>query len=251
VGDRELDEAVDLARRAGDLTLRWFRSMDLAVDRKSDGTVVTAADQAAEDLVREHLREHHPDDTVIGEERGTSDGTSGRTWIVDPIDGTAGFVRGVPLYSTLLALCDGDGPVLGVVHLPAVGSTLWAARSGGCFVDGRPCRVSDRVSLDGALLTTSAYETFRPAQMERLLASGAALRTWGDGYGYYLVATGQAEVMVDPVASAWDLAAMPVVIGEAGGRFSALDGTPAFDSGNGVASNGILHDEVLALLDLP
>jgi len=245
-----VDGAVELARRAGALTLRWFRSDALEVARKGDGSVVTAADRDAERLIRDELRSAYPDDAVVGEEHGVDAGTSGRTWFIDPIDGTTGFVRGVPLYSTLLALCDEEGPCLGVVHLPALQSTLWAVRGGGCLVDGRPCRVSSTAGLAEAMVTASGYETFRTEQMGRMLASGAALRTWGDGFGYYLVATGGADVMVDPIAREWDLAAMPVIVSEAGGRFSSLDGAATFAGGNGLATNGLLHDEVIALLDV-
>lgn len=240
-----VDEARDVAVRAGDLTLEWFRRPDLPVERKHDGTVVTEADRAAEVVVRRHVAEAHPDDALVGEEHGSVDGPSGRRWFVDPIDGTAGFVRGVPLYSTLVAVCDDDGPLVGVIHLPAIGTTMWAGRGSGCHVDGRPCRVSTVGTLADGLITTSGYETFDAVQLGAIRHSGAALRTWGDGYGYYLVAAGHAEAMIDPVANTWDLAPMPVILAEAGGRFTSVDGEPSHDTGSGVATNGLVHDEVL------
>lgn len=243
-----MDEARELAEAAGALTLDWFRAQSLEVEAKSDGTEVTAADRAAEQLIRDELARRHPDDGIVGEEHGTVVGTTGRTWIVDPIDGTRGFVRGVPLFSTLIAVVDDDGPAVGVIHLPAMGHTLIAGRGAGCHVDGHRVTVSGVGRLDEAMITTSGFDAFAEPALVAALRSGAMLRTWGDGYGYFLVATGQADVMIDPICSAWDLAPMPVVIDEAGGRFTALDGRPAFDAGNGVATNGALHDDVLAMM---
>jgi histidinol-phosphatase len=144
-----LDEAVALARDAGRTTLRWFRSADLAVDRKGDGTPVTEADRQAEAFVRAHLAEAHPDDAILGEEEGSVEGTSGRRWIVDPIDGTKAFVHGVPLYSTLLAVEDEHGPLVGVIELPALGQTVYAGRGLGCWCNDVPARVSGRDKLPG------------------------------------------------------------------------------------------------------
>jgi histidinol-phosphatase len=240
-----LDEAVALAREAGRLTLGWFRSVDLAVDRKGDGTPVTAADRAAERLVRERLAATHPDDTIVGEEEAELAGTSGRRWIVDPIDGTKAFTHGVPLYSTLLAYEDEHGPAIGVIDLPALGETVYAARGLGCYCNGEPTRVSTRDRLRGSYLTTSGFDYWAEDALVAAHASGMFLRTWGDGYGYALVATGRVEAMVDPVASPWDVAAMPVIIGEAGGTFTDFNGDVRIDGGSGLATNGPLHDEVL------
>ena len=149
--------AVDIARAAGELTLGWFGRRDLAVDHKGDGSPVTAADLAAESLMRERLLARFPDDAVIGEEHQDTDGTSGRTWVIDPIDGTKAFARGVPLYSNLLALVDEHGPAVGVINLPALGETVWAGRGRGAFCNGEPCRVSNRATLDGAYAMTSGF----------------------------------------------------------------------------------------------
>ena len=243
-----LDEAVALARDAGRLTLDWFRSVDLAVDRKGDGTPVTAADRAAERFVRERLAKTHPDDAILGEEEPESEGTSGRRWIVDPIDGTKAFTHGVPLYCTLLAFEDEHGPAIGVIELPALGETVYAGRGLGCFCNGEPARVSERDQLRGAYLTTSGFDYWDEAALTAVRASGLVMRTWGDGYGYALVATGRVEAMVDPVAAPWDVAAMPVIIGEAGGTFTDLAGSPRIDGGSGLATNGRLHNEVLELV---
>ncbi len=244
-----LDFAVEVVQEAGKLTLRWFGTADLDVERKGDGTPVTAADRAAERLVRERIGARFPDDGVLGEEEPESPGRSGRRWVVDPIDGTKAFTRGVPLYSTLLALDDEHGPAVGVIGLPATGQVVYAARGLGCFADGRPARVSDRARLAGAYLTSSGFSHWPEDALLGVKRAGCQLRTWGDGYGYAMVATGRADVMVDPVVATYDVAAMPVIMAEAGGRFSSLDGRPGADGGSGVATNGLLHEETLALLN--
>jgi histidinol-phosphatase len=243
-----LDLAVDVAREAGQLTLRWFRAGDLAVDSKSDGTPVTAADRAAERLVRERLAEHFPDDGVLGEEEPESDGRSGRRWIVDPIDGTKAFTRGVPLYSTLLALDDEHGPAVGVIALPALGQVVYAGRGIGCWADGVAARVSDTPALGRAYLSSSSYSHWPDEALLAVKHAGCELRTWGDGYGYALVATGRLDAMVDPTVEVYDVAAMPVILAEAGGRFTSLDGTEGAAGGSGVATNGAVHDDLLKLL---
>jgi histidinol-phosphatase len=247
--DQELlDFAVELVRDAGNATLAWFRSEDLDVESKGDGTPVTAADRAAERLVRERIGERFPDDGVLGEEEPESTGTSGRRWIVDPIDGTKAFTRGVPLYSTLLALDDEHGPAIGVIGLPALDQVVYAGRGLGCFADGRPARVSGTASVADAYLTTSGYTHWPERQLLAVRRAGCQMRTWGDGYGYAMIATGRADIMVDPVVEVYDVAPMPVIMAEAGGAFTSLSGLPGASGGSGVATNGRLHDEVLALL---
>lgn len=243
-----LDDVVAVAREAGELTLQWFRSSDLAVERKVDGTPVTAADRAAEALVRRRVAERHPGDGILGEEEAEQAGTTGRRWIVDPIDGTKAFARGVPLYTTLLAVEDEWGVAAGAIVVPALGEAVWAGRGLGCFADGRPCRVSDTASLADAYLTTSGYTHWPEDMLLAVRRAGMAMRTWGDGYGYLLVASGRMDVMVDPAVAPYDVAPMPVILAEAGGRFTTLDGREGFDLGSGVATNGVLHDAVLDLL---
>lgn len=242
--------AVDIARAAGELTLGWFGRRDLAVDHKGDGSPVTAADLAAESLMRERLLARFPDDAVIGEEHQDTDGTSGRTWVIDPIDGTKAFARGVPLYSNLLALVDEHGPAVGVINLPALGETVWAGRGRGAFCNGEPCRVSDRATLDGAYAMTSGFGYWPEEALVAVLRSPLILRTWGDAYGYALVATGRAEAMIDPLANPWDVAPMAVIIPEAGGHYSTFDGDDGADAwrtGSGVGTNGAVHDALLGL----
>jgi histidinol-phosphatase len=253
--------AVRLARRAAATTLEWFASDTLVVTAKSDGTPVTAADRAAEALVRGELASHFPTDSVIGEEEPVRHGTSGRTWIVDPVDGTKAFARGVPLYATLLALVDEHGPAIGVIVHPALGETVYAGRGRGCWhavrapgstpvdtLDGRPCHVSAVTTLADSYVCTSAFGNWHPDARLAVLDAVAGLRTWGDAYGYTLVATGRVEAMVDPQAEHYDVAPMSVIIAEAGGTFTDLSGIARADGGSGVASNGSLHDTLLQLL---
>lgn len=244
-----LDTAVTFARQAGELTLQHFRQADLAIDRKGDGTPVTAADRGAERLLRELIGTAFPDDGILGEEEAEKPGTSGRRWILDPIDGTKAFTHGVPLYSNLLALEDADGIALGVINIPALGETVFAGRGLGCFLNGAPCSVNDHASLEGTYLSTSGYTPWDDDCLLRAKRAGLNLRTWGDGYGYVLVATGRIEAMFDPVAELYDLAPVPVILAEAGGRFTSLAGEEGPGHGNGLASNGRLHDELLAILN--
>jgi len=246
-----LDLAVDLVREAGELTLRWFRRPDLDVERKRDGTPVTEADKAAEHQLRAAIADRFPDDTIVGEEEATRAGTSGRSWIIDPIDGTKAFTRGVPLYSNLLAVDDEHGPLIGVINLPALGQTVYAARGLGCFVDGQPAHVSSSGALADAYVSSSSYSHWDDGALLRVKHAGCALRTWGDGYGYALVATGAIEAMVDPIVSWWDVAPMPVILAEAGGTFTDFAGASDPTTGSAVASGGIDHDELLALLAPP
>ncbi len=226
-----VDEAVDLARQAGELSLRWFRTADLRIDRKGDGTPVTEADRAVERFLREEIARSHPEDGIVGEEEEARPSASGREWIIDPIDGTKAFSRGVPLYANLLALEDEHGGAVGVINIPALGEMLWAGRGRGCYLNGTEAHVSDRDTLAGAYLSSSGYEAWDEWALLQVKRAGMVLRTWGDGYGFLLVATGRIDAMVDPAAARYDLAPMPVILAEAGGAFSNIDG-PGDGSGS-------------------
>ena len=243
-----LDEAVDLARQAGELTLGYFRSVGLAVDWKPDGTPVTQADRQAERLIREELDTRHPDDGILGEEEEEKPSETGRRWIIDPIDGTKAFTHGVGLYSNLLALEDEQGIAVGVINIPALGETVYAARGLGCYYNGTRAHVSDREELAESYLTACSFTDWDETALLEVKRAGLQLRTWGDGYGYALVATGRADAMVDMQAALYDLAPMPVIISEAGGRFTDLSGVSTADGGDGIATNGRIHDELLSLL---
>lgn len=247
-----LAAACRFAAEAGALTLEWFRSNELDLEHKGDGTPVTAADKAAEARLRRLIGEFAPEDTILGEEEGHSPGSGERRWIIDPIDGTKAFTRGVPLYSTLVAVEDQHGPAVGIIELPALGQRVFAGRGLGCtvvdFHGERPARVSATSTIGEALVCTSGFGSWSPEQVQAAHSSGALLRTWGDGYGYALVATGEADAMVDPVVAEWDVAPMSVILAEAGGRFTALDGHEGADRGHGLATNGHIHDQVIDLL---
>ena len=248
VDESLLAQAIEIAESAAQLTLKWFQGRGLGVRRKQDGTVVTEADVAAEDLIRSTISDRFPNDEVFGEERGISAGESGRTWIIDPIDGTISFVRGVPLYSTLLALVDAAGPAVGVICLPALGETVAAGRGLGAFLNGSACHVSSTDKLSQSLLTATSFDAdwWGNDHLLAIAASGAQTRTWGDGYGYALVATGRADAMIEPPVKPWDIAPMLSIVPEAGGRITGWDGTPADrNEGGWIASNAHLHDHLI------
>jgi histidinol phosphatase-like enzyme (inositol monophosphatase family) len=251
-----VDHAVAWAREAGELTLGWFNHPELGIDRKDDGSPVTQADRAAERFLRERIEAEFPDDTIVGEEEDERVGTSGRRWVIDPIDGTKAFTHGVGTFSNLLYLEDEHGPAVGVINLPALGETVWAGRGRGCFLDGAPCHVSDRDELHGAYLTCTGFHGWSTAMFERAAEERVELRTWGDAYGYALVASGRVDAMFDPALAWWDVAAMLVIVPESGGTITAWDGgdaaAPSIDHPeyrfSAIASNGRLHDRLVELL---
>ncbi|MCE9552102.1 MAG: histidinol-phosphatase [Planctomycetes bacterium] len=254
-----LDLARRIAHEAGQLTLRYFQRPDLAVDIKADLSPVTAADREAEQLLRRKIEADFPDDAILGEEFGERAGRSGYRWVLDPIDGTKSFVHGVPLYGTLVGVQYGEQDVIGVIYIPALGETAYAARGQGAwYVRGSEAPVAARVSTvrtlaDSLLLTTDAKSfSLRAsgqgaAAYDALQSAARLTRTWGDCYGYLLVATGRADVMVDPIMNVWDAAAVAPIIEEAGGRYSDWRGRPTISGGDGVASNGLVHEAVLAM----
>ena len=245
----DLDFAVAIAREAGALTLELFRRTDVAVEGKDDGTPVTAADRGAERLLRERIAATQPDDAQVGEEEVDTGGTSGRTWILDPIDGTQSFVHGVPLYANLVALEDEHGPAVGVINIPALDECVWAGRGLGCFVNDQPTRVSDRSELRGACIVTSGVDYWpSAAALDEFVGRGAVIRTWGDAYGYVLVATGRAHAMVDPIVNRWDVAPMLTIFPEAGGVFTDLSGVTTAEGGDALATNRNLAAQILALV---
>jgi histidinol phosphatase-like enzyme (inositol monophosphatase family) len=256
---KRLELAIDAAREAGELTLKYFRRDDLQVDLKNDATPVTIADRQAEQLLRERIATAFPQDAILGEELGEKSGTSGYRWILDPIDGTKSFIYGVPLYAVLIGVERDKQSEIGVIHLPALGETVYAAKGQGAWhVLGdklkKPARVSKTKSLADGLFLTSGLAGFHRRGagpfLEQLTKTARLTRTWGDAYGYLMVATGRAEVMVDPEMNLWDAAAILPIIQEAGGKFTDWRGNPTTASGEGIATNGLIHDEVLKLLTL-
>ena len=245
--DTLMQAAADVARLAGDHALTYYRR-GVGVDYKGDGSPVTVADRDAERLAREWLGARFPDDGVLGEEFGVTRPDARRRWILDPIDGTKSFVAGVPLWGTLVALCEGDEVLAGAAYFPAVGELVAAAPGCGAWHDGARCRVSDTASLGGAsVLTTDARFPGRPARKvawDALAADARVARTWGDCYGYLLVATGRADVMVDDIVNPWDAAALMPIVTEAGGSFFSWAGAATAFGGDAVATNGALAVEV-------
>jgi histidinol-phosphatase len=251
-----LDFAVEIAWLAGQSTLAHFQS-GVAVESKADQSPVTIADREAEKILRASIEKRFPGDGIVGEEYGTVRDGAPRRWILDPIDGTRSFVRGVPLYGVLVALEIGAEAVVGVIRFPALGETVSAARGLGCHWNGRPARVSAVTDLGAAtVLLTSALRPAgksaeygeAPAGWNELASRAAMVRTWGDCYGHALVATGRAEVMVDPRMAVWDCAALRPVIEEAGGVFTDLDGRPTHRGGSAVSTNAALAGEVRRVL---
>ena len=246
-----LDFALDAAWQAGRATLGHFQTA-VPTERKADNTPVTLADREAEKLLRELISRTWPDHGIVGEEFGRSPSNSPYTWIIDPIDGTKSFVSGVPLYSNLLALTDGQEALLGVANFPALGDMIYARRGGGCYWNGRRTQVSAKNDLADALILTSELNYFTPPERWqawlRLGEQTYAQRTWGDAYGYFLVATGRAEVMMDPHMHVWDCAPFRVIMEEAGGTFTDWQGTPTIHGGESLATNGHLFDEVMRII---
>jgi histidinol-phosphatase len=246
-----LDFAVELARGAGQITLKYFRKTP-ETTTKTDGSYVTIADREAEAYIRRQIAERFPDDGILGEEEGESHGRSGRRWIVDPIDGTFAFVHGVPFYGVLIGLeIEGEMSV-GVINIPALDEIVFAARGVGCFLNGEPARVSQTARLEDALLLSTDFSScerygFGKAA-ELLQARAKTSRTWGDCFGYVLVATGRADIMLDPVMNLWDCAALLPIMEEAGGTFTDWRGLSTAHGGNSIATNGLLFDEVMGLV---
>jgi histidinol phosphatase-like enzyme (inositol monophosphatase family) len=249
--DVRIAPAAELARLTGEIALRHYRS-NLVVETKADGSPVTAADRAAEQAARDWVGRYFPDDGILGEEFGEERPGARRRWVIDPIDGTKSFVRGVPLWGSLVALCEGETVLAGAAYFPAVAELVAAAPGAGCWWNGSRCAVSSVATLDRAtVLTTDERFHERPARRDgwKRVASTAALsRSWGDCFGYLLVATGRAEMMCDAILSPWDGAALYPIVREAGGVFTDWDGHDTAFGGSAVATNGALGATVRARL---
>jgi histidinol-phosphatase len=245
-----------LADAADDITMRRFRALDLRVESKPDLTPVTDADLAAEESLRHVLSRARPRDAVLGEESGKT-GVGKRCWVLDPIDGTKNFVRGVPVWATLIGLMVSGDVTVGVVSAPALSRRWWAARDGGAWT-GRSltkasaCRVSDVASLHDASLSYAGLSGWeRDGRLDGFLSLARSVwrtRAYGDFWSHVLVAEGAVDISAEPEVSLWDLAALQVIVEEAGGTFTDLTGKPTPDGGSVVCTNGRLHGEVLDLL---
>ncbi|MBM3940294.1 MAG: hypothetical protein FJ318_05280 [SAR202 cluster bacterium] len=260
-----LDLAITLALEAGDSTLPYFQ-VEVAVEQKADGSPVTMADRGAEQLLRKRLAVAAPDDAIVGEEFGSKEGTSGYTWYLDPIDGTQAFVRGVPLYGTMIGIERGAEAVAGVIAFPALREIVFAAKGMGAWhaarlplglkgsqvPSARPARVSATSSLAEAMFSCTSPRLFHEAGLDdayrRIIGATGSSRGWSDCYGHYLVATGRIDVMADVRMHVWDNAPLKPIVEEAGGRFSDLRGGPSIHGDSAITSNGTLHEAVLSLL---
>ncbi len=254
---RRLDAALAATAAAAEFIMPYFQSPELAVESKSDESPVTAADKGAEELLRKQILDMFPDDSFLGEEFDDVDGTSGFRWIVDPIDGTKSFIHGVPLFGTLAGLEYGDELVAGISRFPALNEVVYASRGNGAWWqqgegDPRLAKVSDVADLSQALFCTTTITGWekigRVQAFHDLCERSKLVRGWGDCYGHILVATGRAEVMVDPQLSAWDCAALIPIMVEAGGDFVDWQGRRTMHSSNGFSVNGMLKEDILEIL---
>ncbi len=242
--------ALEASRIAGEIIMPLYNA-GVSVELKADRTPVTIADRNAEEAIRAFLQRELPDDGIVGEEFGTVEGKNGNRWILDPIDGTKSFIHHVPLFGTLIALEQNGLPTVGVIGCHAVQETVWGAKGLGAWHNGRPAHVSGTTSMREATVLTTSYSRWKekhPAGFEILGAKSGLTRAWGDCYGYMLVATGRAEVMLDPDMNLWDVAALFPVITEAGGRITTWAGEDRVGDSS-VATNGLLHEEVIGAIN--
>ena len=245
--NRDLSLALRLADAADEITLHHFQSTTLSVRIKSDRTPVSEADEATERAIRAVLERERPDDGIVGEEFG-SNGSHDRRWIIDPIDATKNYIRGIPIFATLIALEN----LVGVVSAPALGRRWWAARGEGAFCNGKPIKVSSRTSLADSQLCYDDIAGFDTAgsgeQFLKLLRRCGRTRGFGDFWSHMMVAEGSAEIAVEPQVALWDMAPIQIIVEEAGGRFTSLRGEARAGGGSGLSTNGIVHDLVLEAL---
>lgn len=263
-----LEFAVGAVRAAGEHALGYFQTTDLVVDKKDDGSPVSRADKEAENLIRAALEASFPDDAILGEEFGEQSGSTGFRWYLDPVDGTDSFVRGVPLWGTMIGLELDDQPAAGVVSFPALNEIIWAGSGLGAWwansvtplqegetfpTEIRPARVSNVSEIGDAFMSTTSMRYFdeegTTEDYNRVRLAVADDRGWGDCYGYLLVATGRIDIHIDTLMPVWDVAPMPSIIEEAGGRATDRTGNRGMDLKTIVATNGLLHDRVLELLN--
>lgn len=242
----------EVARLAGGVALRHYRTA-LEVHTKENGSPVTKADVEAERAASQWIAQRFPHDGIVGEEDGEVAGTNGRRWLLDPIDGTITFLRGVPLWGSLVAIAEGKDVLAGAAYFPAVDEILVAAPGAGCWWNGERARVTETSTLAGAtVLVTDERGFHRQERLDgwrTLIGEAQVARTWGDCYGYLLVATGRAEAMIDPRLNAWDAACFQPIIEEAGGVFTDLEGNRTAFGGSAIATNKALARRVRDFFD--
>lgn len=254
-------ERFELAKRlavlGGKSTLQFFQQSNFDVIKKSDGSPLTLADQTCEKLIRQQIDEVFPDDGIVGEEYGIKEAKNDVRWIVDPIDGTKSFISGVPLYGTMVGVEIEGTATIGACYFPGLDEGIYACLGNGAWwtcgeQEPVAARVSEKKDLADCVVVSSDDSTFGEQRAEavwRALDEAFYFsRTWGDAYGYMLVATGRVDLMIDAELNIWDAAAVQPIIVEAGGKFSDWAGQPRIDSGNALGSNGLIHDQVLSII---
>ncbi len=257
---QRLDLAITAATQAGRHTLQYFRASDLTIETKPDRSPVTRADKESEQILRAYLAQHFPQDTIVGEEFGTQHGTSDYRWYLDPIDGTHSFIRGVPLFGVMMGLEHKDEAAAGVIVFPALNEIVYAAKGLGAWwsdsldpIKPKEARVTQVSNLSDACLSTTSTRSFnrigKSDQFQKLSYSVDVHRGLPDCYGHYLVATGRAEIMIDPFMNVWDSAPLQSIIEEAGGKFTDLQNNPTIHGNSAISTNGLLHDQVLKILN--
>lgn len=257
---QRLDLAITAATQAGRHTLQYFRASDLTIETKPDRSPVTRADKESEQILRAYLAQHFPQDTIVGEEFGTQHGTSDYRWYLDPIDGTHSFIRGVPLFGVMMGLEHKDEAAAGIIVFPALNEIVYAAKGLGAWwsdsldpIKPKEARVTQVSNLSDACLSTTSTRSFdrigKSNQFRKLSYSVDVHRGLPDCYGHYLVATGRAEIMIDPFMNVWDSAPLQTIIEEAGGKFTDLQNNPTIHGNSAISTNGLLHDQVLKILN--
>lgn len=247
---RELRSAAEeFARIGGNSTLKHFNK-SFELEYKDDDSPVTNADREAEQLIRDEIKKRYPGHGIIGEEFGTENPGSDVLWILDPIDGTKSFIHGVPVYTTLIGVLVNNIPSAGVIYAPALDELVSAAKGEGCTLNGERCRVRKCDSLEKATLLTTDVTSFEEygfeSPLKKLLESTRLHRTWGDAYGHMLVATGRADIMIDPILNIWDAAALLPVVTEAGGSYTDVNGNVTIETGNAISTNIELLPKILS-----
>ena len=246
----DLELALALADRSDEITIKWFHSAALEVRTKADQTPVSAADEEVERVIRATLQRERPDDGIVGEEFGVT-GESARRWVIDPIDATKNYIRGIPVFATLIGLEENGRIVAGVVSAPALARRWWASAGEGAFCNGRAIHASRVATIEEAHVgydSISEFDPFGTADVFLALARRCArTRAFGDFWLHMLVAEGAMEIAIEPRVAPWDMAPIQIIVEEAGGRFTDLRGNARYDGGSGVSTNGVLHDAVLEL----
>jgi histidinol-phosphatase len=249
--EEELTFALNLCDDIDRYTLESFEKREFSVTTKADCTPVTEIDQETERRIRAALLEKYPDDAIEGEEFGTDVAGHSRVWVVDPIDGTKNYLRGVPVWGTLIALCVDDQPVMGVISAPSLHRRWWATKGSGAYLNGKQIHVS---KVDDISMCEGSYGNYvgfveggYEHGVERLVNNLSRVRALGDFWSHMLVAEGALEVGLDPVCAPWDIAPVKIIVEEAGGKFTSFDGDDSFRKGSGISTNGLIHEELRAI----